>query len=124
MIKIWRVWFGLTPFCTSKNVVAQDAKEAIEKAIEKWGYSPVTKVEFLAEAEEQVTMIVNIPIDRLVIFSIIMENGDGIIGKSPDYILEKFASASTAFNPEGLLDEKNRKKLEKWRRRWCLVQEA
>lgn len=62
-------------------------------------------------------------VERLVIFSIIMENDEGIVSKSPDYILEKFDSASYALFPASLLDEKNKEKLEEWRRRWRLAKE-
>ena len=62
-------------------------------------------------------------IERLAIFSILMENNDGIVGKSPDYILEKFDSAISVLNPAGLLDEKNEEKLKEWRRIWRLTEE-
>lgn len=44
---------------------------------------------------------------QIVVFAILMENNDGIIGKHPSYILEKFRNASCLDHPELLLDNKN-----------------
>ena len=38
-------------------------------------------------------------LNRLVCFCILMENGDGIRGKSPDYIREKFRKAMAVEYP-------------------------
>jgi hypothetical protein len=61
----------------------------------------------------------------LVVFAILMENNDGILGKSPGYILEKFEAAQTLGIPNGdwagaggLLDTPNKAKLQGWLGRW------
>lgn len=55
---------------------------------------------------------------KLVVFSILMENNEGILEKSPSYILEKFYTAMGLKEPEQLLDFSNRDKLEEWYRKW------
>jgi len=50
---------------------------------------------------------------KAVCFAILMENNDGIMSKSPSYILEKFQSAC----PE-ILDAHNKRKLVRWAREW------
>jgi hypothetical protein len=65
----------------------------------------------------------NIPnktIRNLVVFSIIMENNDGILGKAPSYIAEKFVSTVglDQSDPERLLDHKNKVKYAKWLETW------
>jgi len=59
-------------------------------------------------------------VKRLVVFSIMMETHDGIMGKDPIYILEKFDAATSFSYPESLLDSENRKKLEKWMKKFGL----
>ncbi len=58
---------------------------------------------------------------NLVAFCILMENGSGIVDKSPDYILEKFRRYVQ--NPRDDehkwgLDQPNNLKLELWAIRW------
>lgn len=52
---------------------------------------------------------------RILAFCILMENGKGIIDKSPDYIMEKFqryiSSPSVSNEYEWGLDSNNREKL-------------
>ena len=58
---------------------------------------------------------------NIVAFCILMENNDGIKGKSPDYIMEKFKRYIESDNPEEFkwgLDWENKAKLELWRYRW------
>jgi len=58
---------------------------------------------------------------QAVIFSILMENSNGIIGKSPSYIREKLAIIESMEDEEkliSLLDEKNKKKYIAWKVRW------
>lgn len=58
---------------------------------------------------------------QIVTFAIIMENGQGILGKSPDYIKEKFEYCMRESDPEyleGVLDYVNQAKLHRWRDRW------
>jgi len=55
---------------------------------------------------------------QAVVFSILMENGLGIEGKAPSYILKKLKSASSLEIPETLLDHKNLAKFEKYQGFW------
>lgn len=57
-------------------------------------------------------------LQQAVVFAILMENNNGIVGKSPDYILEKLDECSFSDRPEVLLDEKNFTKYEEWKRIW------
>jgi len=56
--------------------------------------------------------------ERMVVFAILMENNQGIVGKSPDYIEEKYNAAIYAPYPERLLDLVNRRKFQRWQERW------
>ena len=59
--------------------------------------------------------------EQLVTFAILMENNEGIMGKAPSYIREKFHSCMSFNNPtslEGLLDRKSLYKLQQWRQLW------
>lgn len=51
---------------------------------------------------------------RLVIFAILMEHGEGILAKRPEYIAEKFINAMTVPYPENLLDLTNKRKFKRW----------
>tara|TARA_Y100000310_G_C20687709_1_gene820180 strand:- start:3510 stop:3713 length:204 start_codon:yes stop_codon:yes gene_type:complete len=53
-----------------------------------------------------------------VVFSILMQNNEGIMGKSPMYIQEKFIKCAENKNPEYLLDEKNTRIFNDWVARW------
>jgi len=57
-------------------------------------------------------------IERLVVFAILMETDDGIVGKSPDYIRKKFQQAMNLPNPEQLLDWINIEKFKEWCKIW------
>ena len=57
---------------------------------------------------------------RLVIFSILMENGEGILNKSPEYVAEKFHSAMNVPYPLELLDWSNKLKFDRYRAQWIL----
>lgn len=60
-------------------------------------------------------------VEQLVRFAILMENGQGIVDKSPDYILEKFEVSQTLSDIEllkGGLDMANRAKFERWLNKW------
>jgi len=58
-----------------------------------------------------------------VVFAILMENHDGIVDKSPGYILEKLASAKSYDEPEALLDNNNLSKFKKWADTWKVIWE-
>jgi hypothetical protein len=53
-----------------------------------------------------------------VVFAILMENHNGIVGKSPGYILEKLESTKDYDKPEMLLDCENLRKFKAWLKTW------
>ena len=55
---------------------------------------------------------------QAVVFAILMEHGEGILGKSPDYIFEKFNACDKDPDPCGLLDNDNLMKFRQWKDRW------
>lgn len=55
---------------------------------------------------------------RLVVFSILMENGDGIMVKAPRYIEDKYFLVMSMLHPEALLDSSNKRKYAKWLEEW------
>lgn len=57
-------------------------------------------------------------IKQAVIFAILMQNGQGIMSKSPDYVAEKLEAVSLEPEPEGLLDMGNQGLYHAWLRRW------
>ena len=57
-------------------------------------------------------------IDGLVAFSILMENNDGILGKSPSYIKEKYVFCTEMDHPEQMLDDTNKAKFDKYIDLW------
>ena len=56
-------------------------------------------------------------LEQLVMFSIFMENGEGIMSKAPDYIMKKWrrCRAGNGFNG---LDDANQAKFKAWISRW------
>ena len=57
-------------------------------------------------------------IDGLVAFSILMENDNGILGKAPRYIKEKYDSCMKMEHPENMLDLVNKAKFEDYMHQW------
>jgi len=60
-------------------------------------------------------------IDRLVVFSIFMENGRGIRDKAPDYIGEKWKRVNADVSDEYIvagLDSMDQAKYREWQRLW------
>lgn len=58
---------------------------------------------------------------NMVAFCVLMQNQEGIIGKSPDYILEKFDRYCMHADPleyKWGLDASNQNKLSTWANRW------
>lgn len=55
---------------------------------------------------------------QLVCFAILMENGRGVLDKSPDYLVEKYQACVTSSEPEVLLDSKNLQKFFEYEERW------
>ena len=55
---------------------------------------------------------------QAVVFSILMQNGQGIMDKHPSYLLEKLHSAEIMEHPERLLDLQNRRIFEVWKEKW------
>ena len=63
----------------------------------------------------------DIQLKNLLAFCILMENNDGLIGKSPDYIKEKFERYVMSGNSECWqygLDSVNQEKLEAYVAKW------
>jgi len=54
----------------------------------------------------------------LIVFCILMENNDGILGKSPDYITDKYRAINWGPESKGLLDSKNLAKFNKYVETW------
>ena len=61
-------------------------------------------------------------VKRLVIFATLMENGEGIISKSPGYIAEKYISIVkpelSEIYARGYLDDINQSKYDRWLKIW------
>lgn len=57
-------------------------------------------------------------IDGIIVFSILMENNNGILGKSPSYIHEKYEFCVKMKHPERLLDNTNKAKFNKYMEIW------
>lgn len=59
---------------------------------------------------------------NLVSFLVLMENKEGVLGKSPDYILEKYErfldKGYTDLTSYWGLDGKNTEKVEDWYKKW------
>lgn len=58
---------------------------------------------------------------NLVAFCVLMENKSGIVGKSPDYIMEKYrryVMSNIVDEWKGGLDAQNERKLQLWLVRW------
>ena len=55
---------------------------------------------------------------QAIVFSILMENGEGILDKAPSYVEEKLKSAEALTNPEVMLDLFNLAKLDEWQEKW------
>lgn len=57
---------------------------------------------------------------NLIVFCILMENNDGILGKSPDYIIEKFERYANR-NDDSYnwgMDRNNQKKFDDYIKKW------
>jgi hypothetical protein len=61
---------------------------------------------------------VTLNLKQVLVLLVLMENGSGVLGKSPNYIMEKMASLEYDTEPERLLDEANLAKLRQWYERW------
>ena len=57
-------------------------------------------------------------IKGLVAFSILMENGNGILDKAPDYIMEKYKMCMNIPDPFQLLDLTNQSKFNQYMKTW------
>lgn len=62
----------------------------------------------------------DLEVKQLVVFSILMESEDGIMGKSPKYILEKFKEVKKLGGeyPQIALNQSNQAKYERWLSLW------
>lgn len=52
------------------------------------------------------------------VFAILMQNGIGIKGKAPGYIMEKWEAAMLMRHPENLLDSNNLAIYKDWLKTW------
>ena len=59
-----------------------------------------------------------IELKRAVVFAILMQGGEGLMFKSPKYILEKWEVIKQHDEPEALLDPINRGKFLAWSMKW------
>jgi hypothetical protein len=58
---------------------------------------------------------------KLVMFCILMENQDGIKGKAPSYLMEKWGLVESSLTPEEMLrhlDKNNQAKYREWEKTW------
>lgn len=59
---------------------------------------------------------------KLVVFCILMESNEGILGKAPSYIEEKYERYISGFGPRDSwrwgLDQKNLQKFKEYLKRW------
>jgi len=68
------------------------------------------------QREKARAMLIN-----LVAFCTLMENGNGILGKSPDYVMEKFQRyvGKSDDSWKWGLDNNNQSKVRQWIERWA-----
>ncbi len=57
-------------------------------------------------------------LNQAIVFAILMENHEGILGKSQAYIKEKVRSVESMEFPERLLEHDSHEKFRKWHERW------
>ncbi len=57
-------------------------------------------------------------LEQAVVFAILMENDNGILDKSVNYILEKLESCMILEDPSILLDSNNLVKYKAWLDKW------
>lgn len=57
----------------------------------------------------------------MICFLVLMENGNGLSGKSPDYITEKMSMLRAGVNAFGYLDICNMRKAMKWCEEWKIA---
>ena len=60
-----------------------------------------------------------IPVENMVVFCILMEGHEGIVGKAPSYLSEKWEMIHSMENPQVLLDLPNTRKFEQWKKTWA-----
>lgn len=61
-------------------------------------------------------------VKRIAVFAILMQNGEGVLYKSPEYMVEKFEKAMDMdiVLIAQLLDRQNRAILDQWLERWSI----
>lgn len=57
----------------------------------------------------------------LTCYLVLMQNGEGILDKHPDYILEKQRLLESGFSAFGALDLHNMRKVKEWCERWNIA---
>ena len=55
---------------------------------------------------------------RLIIFALFMQDGSGILEKSPDYVIQKYSLATVGNKPEAYLSDSNKMKLQEYFLQW------
>jgi hypothetical protein len=60
---------------------------------------------------------------RLAAFAVFMQKNDGISGKAPSYLLEKYDLCMTEKNPENYMDADNRVLFDKYIKDWRVKDE-
>jgi len=55
---------------------------------------------------------------RATVFAILMQKGDGLTSKSPDYVFEKWYASQNVEEPESLLDPHGLQQLVEWAIKW------
>jgi hypothetical protein len=57
-------------------------------------------------------------LEKAVVFALLMQSNEGILSKSPEYVLEKWRTVHALDDPTQVLDRMNRSLLEKWKSQW------
>ena len=60
---------------------------------------------------------------QALVFAILMQHGDGVLAKHPDYMLEKLRVAQRLDEPEVLLDPFNTAIFEQYLEKWHISRE-
>lgn len=108
----------------------KEIREARKMLLDKYGETEPTIGVYndsLGEGRKLYTIDPNLIVARLVKFCVLMQNGEGIVDKSPEYIKEKFVRCieedDDMQSQLSGLDSSNKKKLIQWLVQWELKSE-